>query len=64
LECGNCPIEWNSSDIEELLSVGQALFLIAQYTVGYDIEEDDLCENCRYIKRGIKKGNEIQCHSK
>jgi len=51
LECANCPIEWNSSDIKELLSVGQALLLIAQYTVGYDIEEEDLCENCRYIKR-------------
>lgn len=50
LKCNNCPIEWNSTDFAGKLSVNQALFLIAQYTVGYDCEVDDLCQTCRYIE--------------
>lgn len=50
LVCSNCPIEWNSPDFKEKLTVSQALTLLVAYTTRYEeIEEKDLCRTCRYI---------------
>lgn len=49
LSCVNCPIKWNSSDFKCKLTVGNALQLLAQYTVISDFVVENLCLDCNYI---------------